>query len=174
MYLNEFQQASEILLQLQKFCLDACNSALIYQAYFFDGLSEAVAVQKKNSGESKQLAGKRGLNQLGRYFQHSPKNVFNKILLSEAECCVLKGQYEKAMSKFDALSEYAREQNNLPEQALASERAAIGVMEWGREEQALIYFERAHSWYASWGAPVKLGQLSSYVLNESLDKSIQP
>jgi hypothetical protein len=92
-YLNKFQQAYEVSLRLRKFRLDACNSALIYQAYFLDGLAKVVAVRKKNSGKSEQLAGKWGLNQLRRYFQHSPENVYSKILLIEAERCVLKGQY---------------------------------------------------------------------------------
>jgi hypothetical protein len=47
-------------------------------------------------------------------------------------------------------------------------------MEWDKEDQAFTYFERARSLYARWGAPVKLSQLSSYVLNASLDESIYP
>ena len=67
--------------------------------------------------------------------------------------------------KFEKSIEQAHEQQFIHEEALANERYAIALLEWGDETQALEYFERAKKSYSSnnWGSTTKVRQLINFV-----------
>ena len=88
-----------------------------------------------------------------------PQNVLNKIYLLEAEQLVLRGDKDNALWKFRASSKFAREMSVIHEEALAYERAAIALDEWGEEAEAMASIKKAMALYKKWGSPGKVTQL---------------
>ena len=93
-----------------------------------------------------------------------PQNVLNKIYLLEAEKHVLQGDKDNALLKFRASANFAKELGVIQEQALAYERAAIALDEWGEVTEATDSIKKAMKLYKQWGCLWKVAQLGKLPL----------
>ena len=106
---------------------------------------------------------KGALNKLRIYGKFAPESIMNKIYLIEAEYATLKHAKVDAKSKFHKSIEQANQQGMVQEEALATERYAIAMFEWGEITESLEYFERARHLYERWGSTEKVKRLTKFV-----------
>lgn len=163
LYLGEFIQGKKFMHELRKHSTDGINAAMLYQVLFIDCMID-LAVARKNGSRPKRH--KVPLRKLRAHAKHAPANVLNKIRLIEAERAALKNDSLGALSKFKQSAKLAKEQGLINEQALACERTAVALLEWGEADEALQLFEQARVLYHQWGSPVKEQQLSAFVMAE--------
>ena len=103
------------------------------------------------------------MKQLQTYAKLGPENISNKLYLIEAEKSTLKGDTEDARKKFRMSIDYAHQQGFIHEEALAYERYAIAVFEWGEATESLEFFERARKLYKEWGSMMNVKRLEKYI-----------
>ena len=176
-FAGEYKKAQEGMKILKDKSLKSTSGASLFQLFFFDAFIDvAIArddLHDSNKGKQrhKARAYKSSLEKLRLFGKTAPENVDNKISLIEAELAVLKNGRRKEMTscpvaimKFRQSIEQAHRQRFVHEEALANERYAIALLEWGETSQALEYFERAKKIYSDgWGAPTKVTRLINIV-----------
>jgi predicted ATPase len=163
LYLGEHRRGKGFMRALRKHSIDGVNAAMVYQVFFLDAMMDLVIARKSGSRTKRY---KSPLKKLRLHAKHAPENVMNKICLIEAERAALKNDRVGALSKFKQSMDLACEQGLINEQALACERTAVALLEWGDSGRALEVFEEARRLYEQWGSPVKVEQLSNFVLQE--------
>ncbi len=97
--------------------------------------------------------------QLQRWAEKCPANFAHKLALVQAEQARATGQIGRALECFSAAIQGAREQDYLPEEALACEREAEFFLALGRGDLASLSMRRALGAYQSWGARRKVEDL---------------
>ncbi|GAB2890751.1 AAA family ATPase [Paraburkholderia jirisanensis] len=117
-------------------------------------------------GASKGRARTRHLAQLNTYAQqldawarHAPANFRDGATLVAAEIARIERRVADAIRLYDQAIEYAREQQFLHNEALASELAAQFHLGLGAKTSAHAYLRGARQAYLAWGADAKVGQL---------------
>jgi PAS domain S-box-containing protein len=108
---------------------------------------------------------------------HAPSNFHHKYELITAEKYRVLGNKIEAIDAFERAINTAKENNYLPEEALANELLAQLYLDWGKEKIAQIYLQEAHSCYQNWSAKAKIKILEnkySNLLKLSLQNPSQP
>lgn len=187
-YVGEYRKAQGFMKILKDISLKSTSGASLFQLFFFDALIDLFLaredMQRNNNNDennNRNGGGKRlhrvknykpSLKKLRLFSKSAPENANSKISLIEAEVAVLKnggkGISTLAKLKFQHSIDEAHKHRLVHEEALAYERYAIALSEWGETSKALEYFERAKKIYADdWGAPVKVLQLIDFVKERS-------
>lgn len=160
-YMGEYTRADEFVETMMKQNLIGGNVAMLYQIHFLAALVDLIVARETTSKKAKKYMS--SLTKLCSFSKRAPENVMNKIRLIEAEKLAWKDDKKHAILKFKESIELANQHFLLHEEALANERLAIALMEWGDITQALEYFGRANSLYKQWGSPVKVEKLNKFV-----------
>ena len=158
-YLGEYNIAQKVSLEIQDLSSEGINALFIPQMIFLGAIAD-VASEKSSYWQSLQ-AGRTLLKKLKSFSNLCPENVLNKVYLIEAERCAIHGQQDRATSKFQKSINYARDQGLIQEQALASERAGIRLLEWGKKDVALEYLGEARNLYRRWGSTFKADRITA-------------
>ena len=159
-YFNDPVRCRHASKYMKKCSLSGLNASLLYQAHFAGGLADVIGARSKGRGT--RLAGRAALKNLGKFARDAPENVLNKIFLIQAEKLVDSNR-DKAMAKFKASIDFAKEQNLPHEEALAYERTGLALLGWGDRKTAASFLVNARELYEMWGSPPKVEQLSSIV-----------
>jgi tetratricopeptide (TPR) repeat protein len=163
LYLGEHLRGKGFMRELRKHSTDGINAAMLYQVFFLDAMIDLVVARKYGD---RARSYKSSLKKLRFHARHAPANVLNKIRLIEAEKAALRNDRLGAMSKYKQSIDLAKEQGLINEQALACERYAVTLLEFGEADRALEFFEEARILYQHWGSPVKVIQLANFVLKQ--------
>ena len=172
LYLGEYDKCSEFMTNVFKQNLNICSSVMFQQINFIAALVDVLVAREEKTTTTTKIRWKRikskrkfgsAMVQLQTYGKLGPVNIMNKIYLIEAEKAVLKDDRAVAKAKFRMSIDHANQQEFVHEEALAYERYAIAMLEWGEVSQALEYFERARSLYDKWGSMAKVKRLEEFV-----------
>ncbi len=101
----------------------------------------------------------RDLARMTRWADNCADNFRHLKYLMEAERCVLEGDCEMALSRYDAAIDAARLSGFLRDEATAFERAARHLLALGRRRSAEGYLRGAYRVYDRWGAHRKVALL---------------
>jgi hypothetical protein len=93
-----------------------------------------------------------------------PVNFIGKHYLLEAELSALAGDKARSYNYYIIAISACREGQFLLHTAIATERAAKSLMEWGEEERAINYFRDAVALYQEWGAFSKVRHLEAEIV----------
>ena len=181
LWLGDFASAADWARELATQDKTAFCGFLIQYMEFLWAMSEAVqARQPEGTRKNRRLALK-ALNRLKKItdYPRPERGWSNKILMVEAELSAYKDHKEEALVKWLASIRDAERQGLVHEEALAHERMAHTLMEWGQDAQALDHYREARSLYQSWGCVVKTEQMRRIVGERSLsvqqaDRKIRP
>ena len=102
---------------------------------------------------------RRHLNKIRKWAKYSPTNNLHKKLLLEAEVAALERNVELASRLFRESIEEARISGFVNMQAIANERAALCLHNYGDKATAESFYEEANALYRSWGALAKVDRL---------------
>lgn len=189
MFMGEYEKATEFVSVLMKQNLHVANAPIFHQGYFIAAFADvAMAREEKsrnattanqnyttssaesensnNSGRSRKRTKRKFKNALSKlkfYCKLAADNLQSKVYLIEAEKAVLKNDKNEAKLKFQLSSINANKQGLIHEEALAYERYAVAMMEWGDMTESLEFFERARCLYKQWGSYVKVRNLIHFV-----------
>jgi PAS domain S-box-containing protein len=108
------------------------------------------------------------LDRLRRWAALAPINFAHKLALVEAEHARALGDNGKAMERFNQAIHLARENGQLMDEALASEREAAFYSALGRDDIAGLALRKAVDRYRSWGALRKVEVLEQHVKTQVL------
>ena len=93
-----------------------------------------------------------------------PRNFIGKHFLLEAELAALAGKKAISYRHYISAIGACREGKFLAFTAIASERAARSLLEWGQNDLAGQYFREAIVLYSEWGATMKVQHLQLEIL----------
>jgi predicted ATPase len=164
-YLKKYDLARVLALKMRGCKKSGMNALCLTQFIFLDAMAE-VTVEHPSKWKS-LLAGRSSLRRLKEYARHCPENMLNKVYLIEAERHAIRGNRDKALSKYVLSIEHAERHGVLQEQALAYERAGLRLLEWDREIRGLEYLRDAKNIYELWGASYKVDQLAWFAERDS-------
>ena len=167
LYNGDLSHGKDATEHIRKLHYDTMYGAIIVlQIQFLIGMIEVVSAREAQmKRKTKRVHGRRPGQAVLKKLRDCankmkmPQNILNKIYLLEAEQLALRGDKDNALWKFRASSKFAREMNVIHEEALAYERAAIALDEWGEEAEALASIKKAMVLYKKWGSPGKVAQL---------------
>ena len=94
-----------------------------------------------------------------QWADHAPVNYLHKWQLVEAERCRVRGRIVAATEHFEQAIKGARDNWFWNDEALANELAGRFYLEVGKEMNARLHMEEAHTKYLEWGAFAKARQL---------------
>lgn len=160
-YMNDFQEAQEISIMIQESDMGNIYPFLVSLFEFFDGL---VASRLARSSKPQHKRANQLLLKLRLYAKHCPQNFQGKVWLVEAELAASSGGIDDALAMYRSSIDWARKQGLVHDEALAYERAGYSLHDVGRKEEAEEFFIHARTRYSSWGAKVKVNQLSSFFI----------
>ena len=84
-----------------------------------------------------------------------PRNFLGKHYFLEAELAALAGKKEQSYKLYISAIATCRDGNFLMNTAMACERTAQSLLEWGHNDLAGPYFQKAIALYTEWGATKK-------------------
>jgi hypothetical protein len=93
-----------------------------------------------------------------------PRNFIGKHFLLEAELAALAGKKALSYRHYVSAIGACKEGKFLLFTAIASERAARSLMEWGQSDLAGQYFREAIALYSEWGVTIKVQHLQMEIL----------
>jgi len=116
---------------------------------------------------------KESLSKLKSMSDVAPCNFSNKVKLIEAEMQITLGDNSKALEQYDEAISLSKKYGFVQEEALASERAGLYLLQQNKVDDAYEYLVQAHYSYKAWGAISKTKQLiHSYpLISEKMKKS---
>jgi hypothetical protein len=100
--------------------------------------------------------------------QGEPRNFIGNHYLLEAEIAALAGQKARSYNYYIVAIAACREGKFLLQTAIATERVAKSLWEWGDRERATPFFKDAVVLYKEWGASTKVLHLESEILQLGL------
>jgi len=101
----------------------------------------------------------RDLDRMTRWADNCEANFRHHQYLMEAELARLDGDHERALARYDAAIDRARESGFIRDEATAFERAALHLLALGRRRSAEGYLRGAHHRFSHWGAQRKVALL---------------
>jgi len=120
---------------------------------FADGLIAFTQAQKHDIDEEQWTnIAVRAVAQCTVWVKNSPWNFSHKLLLLEAEQCVLEGNDALAVEKYNLSITTARKHRYVQEEGLGLERAGDYHMCMGRTGTALMCYSSAKECFERWGA----------------------
>lgn len=125
--------------------------------YFYDSLivlADVVAETQWQRITENQL-------KLQHWAEYAPMNHLHKWQLVEAEKYRVLGQKTEAIELYEAAIAGAKDNQYIPEQAIANELAAKFYLHWGKEKVAAGYMQEAYYCYAHWGSLAKTDDLET-------------
>lgn len=158
---NDYSQALENAKFAEQY-LDGGNGQYIsFLFYFYDSLTRLGIYVNSSSIERDQILHKVAANQakMLKWADHAPMNFQNKYDLVEAEKYRISGEKKEAIQYYDTAITLAKQNEYLPEEALANELAAKFYLDWGKEKIAQSYMIEAYYCYTRWGATAKIEHL---------------
>jgi predicted ATPase len=159
--LGDFVHAVELTRTLATRDTTAFCGLLCQYVQFLRALSEAIMARQAKGTRGNRSRANKALNRLKKFtgYPRPERGWSNKVLMVEAELYALKGQREVATFKWLSSIKDSERQNLVHEQALAHERLADSLQEWGDEKDALGHFREARSLYQTWGCIIKSNQM---------------
>jgi predicted ATPase/signal transduction histidine kinase/DNA-binding NarL/FixJ family response regulator/tRNA A-37 threonylcarbamoyl transferase component Bud32 len=156
-------QALQYALEAKKIINVIAGKFQVIERHFYHTLSltalypQASAEQQLEYWETLEA----NQTQLKRWADSSPQNFRHKYLLVAAEMARLSGKKLETMDLYDQTIASARENDCLPNEALANELAAQFWLEKDKAEFAQLYLKKAHYGYQHWGATRKVADLEA-------------
>lgn len=133
----------------------------IIQYYFYYSLSLAALYSTATPQEQKQYWQLLQQHQqmIKQWADNCPENFLHRYLLLSAEMAKISGDRSQAIDFYDRAIHQAKENEYIPEEALANELAAKFYLDWGKQRIAQEYMIQAYYGYAHWGAKAKVADL---------------
>ena len=130
---------------------------------YYDSLARLAWYPDATVGRRRQLLRQVRKNQrkLGKLARQAPANHLHKWLLVRAQLAARTGQFQSAVTLYDAAIEAALAAGFQQEAALGNELAARCALQNGRERMARTYLLDAHYLYRAWGGFAKVDQLEA-------------
>ena len=126
-----------------------------YIYYFYQALALAAVCSTEAQWKTlKQLH-----QRVKKWAEASPANYLHQFLLLSAEIARLSGAKQKATELYEEAIRAARDNEFLPEEALACELSAKFHLSVGHQKLAAFYMQEAYQAYTKWGAAPKLAFL---------------
>ncbi len=129
--------------------------------YFYDSLTRLALYTSSSQSERDKILQRVAVNQgkMLKWAHHAPMNFQNKYDLVMAERYRILGEKKEAIDYYDTAINLAKQNEFLPEEALAYELAAKFYSDWGKEKIAQSYMIEAYYCYNRWGATAKIKHL---------------
>ena len=160
-YTKDWVESLRIWQRLRRLPFDETWAVImVAQLYFLFGMAESMAACETN--KKRNWAGWKSLRKL-RAIEKSmtcPENIVNKTYLLEAERASLRGDKPRAQKKFLSSIDSAKASGFMHEQALAHERFALSLSQWGDAPEAKSNNQQAAALYQRWGFSSKAAQLT--------------
>ncbi len=128
---------------------------------FYYALSLLALQETEKSANSSELLdlAQDHINRLRQWAAHAPTNFAHKLALVEAEHARARGNHGSAIEHFNHAVRLVRENDNLMDEAVISEREAMFYSAIGRDDIADVALRNALDSYRSWGAIRKVDEL---------------
>lgn len=158
---GSYCQAINHACDTEKYLESVQGSYYVVFFYFYDSLARLAGWNKVSKTEKKLFLSKVKANhkKMKRWADYAPINNLHKFYLVEAELYRVLGNNIQAAEYYDRALTLAKENEYLPEVALASELAANFYLAWGKERISRDYLINAYYAYARWGAKAKIDDL---------------
>ncbi|MBD3560920.1 GAF domain-containing protein, partial [Planktothrix sp. FACHB-1355] len=159
-WLGEIAKADKDAKQTRQHLTGCMGTILEPVFYFYDSLA-ALAILPKSTVESEEIWQRVQENQgkLLQWAQNAPMNHLHKYYLVEAEKYRVIYHKTEAIEFYELAIQGAKENQYLPEEALANELVAKFYIDWGKEKVAAGYMQEAYYCYSRWGAKAKVEYL---------------
>ncbi len=160
---QDFSQALTHLGNTQQYLAAATGLVIVPLFYFYDSLVNLAIYPQKTAAEQEEILAKVTHNQakMQVFAQNAPMNYRHKFDLVAAELCRVLGNKAEALELYDRAIAGAKENQYLPEEALANELAAKFYLDWGKEKVAAGYIQEAYYAYSRWGSQAKIADLGA-------------
>ncbi|WP_322520687.1 diguanylate cyclase [Guyparkeria halophila] len=157
-------QAGQALDHLQdqaRLIRSAMSLPQLVRFYLIDFLANVTCFPERADQTEDPVAQRlqRDLGRIRRWADNCPENFRHLQYLMEAELDAVAGEPSAAMERFDAAIAAAGESGFSRDEAMACERAAIYLLNLGRQRAAEGYLRAAHRLYSRWGARRKVALL---------------
>ena len=172
---NNWQKSVENATRAVEYAGAVMGLFLGAQHNFYYSLSLLAAYPEGSLQDQEQYLQQVEKNQqkMQHWAANAPANFQHKYELVEAEKSRVLGRTVEAMDLYDRAIASARDQDYIPEEAIANERAAEFYFELGRSKIARIYLIDAYAAYLRWGAMAKVQELESRYPDFSSQKRVR-
>lgn len=160
---DELSCALENALLAKSYLVASLGHFAVAFFHFYDSLIQLAIYADSESIKQAEILQQVSANQdkMKQWAQHAPMNFQHKYDLVEAEKARVLGQFEPAVKGYEKAIVGARENEYLPEEALAYELAAKFYLAQGMEKVAQTYLQEAAYGYQRWGATAKVQHLQT-------------
>jgi len=130
---------------------------------FYSGLASFALAKLNNNSKKWKALGMRSIRKIRRWSKISSANSSHKLLLLQAERSALGKRHEKTEIYFNEAIQEAKKNGFLNEEALATERFALYLVERKNVSMAANQFVLASALYQKWGAQAKVDHISELI-----------
>jgi GAF domain-containing protein len=169
--------AGEDAVQARQYIAAGAGTICEANLYFYDSLIVLANGFESNVVETQWQRIAENQLKLQHWAEYAPMNHLHKWQLVEAEKYRVLGQKAAAIELYEAAIAGAKENEYIPEEALANELAAKFYLHWGKEKVAAGYMQEAYYCYAHWGSQAKTDDLEIHypaLLSPILQQTTQP
>lgn len=169
--------AGEDAVQARQYMAAGAGTICEANLYFYDSLIVLANGFESNVVDTQWQRIAENQLKLQHWAEYAPMNHLHKWQLVEAEKYRVLGQKAAAIELYEAAIAGAKENEYIPEEALANELAAKFYLHWGKEKVAAGYMQEAYYCYAHWGSQAKTDDLEiryPALLSPILQQATQP
>jgi hypothetical protein len=130
---------------------------------FYAGLASFALAKSKKSPKKWKALGMFSIRKMRKWSKYSPSNSSHKLLLLKAEKSVLGKRHDKTTRYFNMAIQEANKNGYLNEEALATERFALFLVERKNFSMAANQFSLASALYQKWGAKAKVDHINQLI-----------
>eukprot|EP00978_Attheya_sp_CCMP212_P007274 scaffold16936_cov61-Attheya_sp.AAC.1 len=130
---------------------------------FYSGLASFALAKLNNNSKKWKALGMLSIRKIRRWSKNSPSNSSHKLLLLKAEKSVLGKRHDKTERYFNKAIQEAKKNGFLSEEALATERFALFLLERKNISMAAKKFVLASALYQKWGAQAKVDLINELI-----------
>eukprot|EP00978_Attheya_sp_CCMP212_P009655 scaffold22939_cov49-Attheya_sp.AAC.1 len=130
---------------------------------FYSGLASFALAKLNNNSRKWRALGMLSIRKIRRWSKISPSNSSHKLLLLKAEKSVLGKRHYKTEWYFNQAIQEAKKNGFLNEEALATERFALFLLERKNVTMAANQFVLASALYQKWGAQAKVDHINELI-----------
>jgi tetratricopeptide (TPR) repeat protein len=160
--LGRYDEASDHAAGCQELIKDDFVTTGVCSIVFFETLTN-LALERSSRKRGRRKVISHRIRKMKTWAQHSPYNFSGMQFLMEAELAALRGDKNRALSKYVCAILVHKQVGALLLAALSNERLGKFVLEQGQHSEAKPYLDEALTYYEEYGAVAKVDHLRSEI-----------